>query len=375
MPNIRSLPALGLALLLTGQYLLAQAPATPPASKAAEPAAKAEAKPIEPPTEAELALDEAVKKVRDLRSVSAEVAQSADMLGQRFAIKGRYLKAPDNRFRLELRVSGNGVGAGQMVQVSDGKTLWDYQQVLDASRCQTMKLDQVLKKLEAPEFNAEFREQVMGSLGLAGPDALLAGLRKAIKFDRKESASLDVQLGKDQVEARDVWVLRGEWQDREALVDPRKGATLPATGPLPPYVPSLAVVWIGKQDGWPYKLQLEGRARSILTHPRQPTSENRTPAARGDGGPTQDRPSRLVLVYGNVQLNPQLGGADFAFQPPEPEKVVDTTKDILDGLDQKLNLEATKAEAAEKGETGGKDDPITPLSVPKLQSDAAKAPR
>ena len=367
MPNNRPAfgLALGLAFLLGAPALRAQTPGAAP--RADDPAAKADAAPAAPPTEAELALDEAITKVRDLKSVSAEVAQTADMLGQRFAVKGRYLKAPDHRVRLELRVSGTGVGAGQMVQVSDGKTLWDYQQVLDASRCQTMKIDQVLKKLEAPEFTPEFRQQVLGSLGLAGPDALLAGLRKAIRFEGKEPGTLDVQVGKDKVETREVWVLRGEWKDRESLTDPRKGPALSATGPIPPYVPSLAILWIGKQDGWPYKVQLDGRVPTILSQPRRPTPPNRTPAARPDGGPAQDRPSRLVLVYGNVQLNPRLGGADFAFQPPEPDKVLDTTKEILDGLDQKIAAEANKAEAADKGDPASKGEPLPELSAPKLQ--------
>ena len=364
MPKNRLFFTLGLALLIP-TTLPAQAPPTGPT--VATPVAP----PPSPATEAEVALDEAIKKVRGLESVSAEVVQSADMLGQRFTIKGRYLKAAGHRVRLELRITDLGDSAGQMVQVCDGETFWDYQRVLDGSRCQTMKIGELLKKLEAPEFTADFREQVLAGMGFAGPEALLAGLRKAIKFDRKEPGTLAVQIGKDRTETREVWVLRGEWQDRDALTGPRN-TPLPAGMPPPPYVPSLATVWLGRQDGWPYKVQLEGRARSLLLQGRQPNAEGRpVPIPRADKLPPQERPSRLILIYGNLVLNPKLGAADFAFQPPDPASVVDQTKEALDGLEQRKtaiqNENRQKAEA-EKAES----TPAVP--VPKLQPEAEKTP-
>ncbi len=370
MPNLRPSLLLGSLLLLTSSVGFAQTPPpTPSEASKAEPAA--------PPTEAELALDEAIAKVKGLASVSADVAQSADMLGQKFTIKGRYLKAPGYRSRLELSVTGLADGGGQMVQVSDGTTLWDFQQVLNASRCQTLRIDQVVKKLEAPEFAGEFRDQVIASLGFGGPESLLTGLRKAIHFEQKEAGTLDVQAGATGTESRDVWVLRGEWQDREALLekDPRK-ARPPTVGPLPPYVPSLAVAWIGRNDGWPYKIQLEGRALSVLSQPRlgkpgAPPAASRPANSRG-----KDLPSRLVLLYGNVNLNPALGPADFAFAPPDPNRVADSTKELLDRLDQKLNSlqnEEAKGDNA-GGSTPTPGDTLTPeIGVPKLD-DPVSAP-
>ena len=374
MPNNRPRLLLGSLVLLASTYSFAQDSSSP----AGGPPAAGEKPKVEaaPPTEAELALDEAIKKIKDIPSVSADIAQSADFLGQRFTIKGRFLKAPGLRYRMELTVSGLAAGGGQMIQVSDGQTLWDFQQVLNANRCQTLRIDEVNKKLQAPEFTAEFRDQVLDSLGFAGPEALLTGLRKAIRFEHKEAGTLEIQGGKGGTESRDVWVLRGEWQDREALIDkdPRKARPMPATGPMPPYVPSLAVAWIGRTDGWPYKIQLEGRAPSILSQPR-PGKPGAPPAAPKPGkGRNQDIPSRLVLLYGNVNLSPELGAADFAFSPPDPSRVTDSTKELLDRLDQKLNSlqneepkadEASKSRA-EKGETVVPEAAIPEIGVPKI---------
>jgi hypothetical protein len=50
--------------------------------------------PPQPPTEAEKLIDLAIKKVAGYSSVSADVVQNVDMIKQKFAVTGRYLKGP-----------------------------------------------------------------------------------------------------------------------------------------------------------------------------------------------------------------------------------------------------------------------------------------
>ena len=153
--------------------------------------------------------------------------------------------------------------------------------------------------------------------------------------------------------------MKGEWKDREALTGPGQ-PSLPPTGPLPPYVPSQATVSIGQKDGWPYKVQLDGRARSILMQPR-PTATDR-PVLTKPGPAAQERPSRLVLIYGNVKLNPSFGPADFFFQPPANAQVADLTKDLVEKLERKrLELE----EAGKKKAEAEKADTVPEVPVPK----------
>ena len=64
------------------------------------------AQPEEPPTEAERLIDAAIKKLAKLQSVAADLLEYVDMLDQKFTIKGRYLRAPNARVKLQLTVYG-----------------------------------------------------------------------------------------------------------------------------------------------------------------------------------------------------------------------------------------------------------------------------
>ncbi len=221
-------------------------------------AAPAEA-PAQPPTEAEKLIDQAIKKVAGYTSVAADMTQNVDMLKQKFAVKGRYLKAPSSRLYLKLTVTGLPDSSGTLLQICDGDTLWDYQQILESQSYRKMSIKPVLERLNSPDIDAKTRDLFMSQIGFSGPEALLVGLRKSIRFDQKEEGELD---------GKPVWILRGTWLNRTGFVGPDQ-RPLPAMGPLPAYVPSLATLYLGKNDGWPYKLILVGKQSSILQEPRR----------------------------------------------------------------------------------------------------------
>ena len=81
----------------------------------------------EPPTEAERAIDEAIRKIAKLQSVAAKLEQDVDMLNQKFKITGRYLKAPNIATSTCCSRSPRGcpIRAGSFLQVCDGETLWE----------------------------------------------------------------------------------------------------------------------------------------------------------------------------------------------------------------------------------------------------------
>ena len=210
--------------------------------------------PAQPPTEAEKLIDQAIKKVASYTSVAADMTQNVDMLKQKFAVKGRYLKAPSSRLYLKLTVTGLPDSSGTLLQICDGETLWDYQQILESQSYRKMSIKPVLERLNSPDIDAKTRDLFMSQIGFSGPEALLVGLRKSIRFDQKEEGVLD---------GKAVWILRGTWLNRTGFVGPDQ-RPLPAMGPLPAYVPSLATLYLGKDDGWPYKLILVGK---IGPHP------------------------------------------------------------------------------------------------------------
>src|SRR4051794_32361216 len=98
----RIIPTVGISLLIP-LWVWAQGPAPEAPAGAVTPTAAA---PAAPPTEAEKLLDEAAQKVGALESVSADLVQQAEMLKQKFVVKGRYLKATNGRVSLRTAVTG-----------------------------------------------------------------------------------------------------------------------------------------------------------------------------------------------------------------------------------------------------------------------------
>jgi hypothetical protein len=358
MPKNRIIPAIAVALIVP---LWAWAQGTPTEAVPTTAAAATKEAPPEPPTEAELALDEAARKVAALQTVSADVVEKVEMLGEKFAIEGRYLKAPERRVYLRLAVSGLPDSSGMMLLVCDGQTLWDHRQVFETNiYTRFTRVDEIMAKLKSPDLDDATRDQLSAQLGLAGPDVLLVGLRRAIKFDQKESDTLD---------GRPVWVLRGNWRDRTGLLGPNQ-QPLPALAPLPAYIPSLATVYVGKEDGWPYKVLLVGQARTILedTRPRGP-----------DGRPIGPRSliqkalvSRIELAYQNVKLNTEVAATEFAIpQPPPNASVDDNTQAILNELEKAVQVRAAEKKAAEAGKD---DNAVLDQSIPVPKAAPAPLP-
>ncbi len=269
----------------------------------AQPGAPAVEKPEEPPTPAERDIDAAIKKVAGLKSVSADLVEEINMLNQKYSIKGSYRKGPNNLVYLRLTVSGLADSEATSLQVCDGETLWDYQVVLSSPFYRKMSIKPILERLHSPELNPALRDQAIAQMGMSGPETLLLGLRKALKFNLKEESELD---------GKKVWKFRGIWRSRQGLVG-LDGRPVAASGFLPLYIPMDATLYLGKEDGWPYQLVLVGRKASILESRR----------TGPDGRPANVKrpidkaiPSEIKLVYKDVKLNTKLRLEEFAFQAP-----------------------------------------------------------
>lgn len=353
MPTNRIVPALAVAALLP---VLAWAQVLGPAPAPVTPAPAAEA----PPTEAEKILDAAIEKLKAIETVKATIRQDVSMLGQQFTVEGQYLRAPDYRVYLQLRVNGLGNSDGTMLQVSDGSVLWDYQEALDQPIIRKKELTPILQKVQNSELDPELREQVISQLGFAGPEALLAGLRQAAEFNQKEEGELG---------GTKVWIIRGRWKDRAALSAPGQ-PPLPPTGPLPPYVPSLVYVWVGQEDGWPYRVELSGRMLSVMERKdiREIGPDGR-PIGRPMTLPDQT-PTEIVLTYHDVALNSTLDPQEFFWTPPQGVRVLDETQGIVASLDAMLAQQAAqrRAEAAQEPELPGS------LTIPTPPADLPEPP-
>ena len=332
MPYSRLIPIVAVGLLVP-LLALAQAPAPAPAPVAAP----------EGPTMAENQLNAAIIKVRIMERIAAEIEQDVDMLNQKFKLEGNYYKDTNFRVRLKLNLVGLGDTGSTMLQVCDGKVLWDYQKVLSMQSYRKRELAPILKKLEDPNIDAFFRVMVISQLGFGGPEAMMTGLSKAVKFD---------QVSEDKIDGVEVWVLGGTWRDRSNLMGPGDRPLAP-TAPLPPYIPSNVQIYVGKVDGWPYKIKMVGNAPSLLeedTRARDPATGRPVGVKKA---PPKVTPSQITLIYKLLpqdKIKPEL----FFFQPPADIKsasVMDDTEQFLAQLDVYIQnqINQKKAEAA-KGE-------------------------
>ena len=250
------------------------------------------------------------------------------MLKQSFSIKGRYLKAPSSRIYLKLTVTGLPDSSGTMLQVCDGETLWDYQQILESQNYRKLSIKPIFEQLNSPEIDTKTRDMIMTQLGFAGPEALLVGLRRSVKFDQKEEDTLD---------GKPVYVLRGTWRSRNGLIGPDQ-RPLPPTGPLPAFVPSLATLYLGQKDGWPYKMILVGKVPTILQDTRRIGPDGRPIGSRSSIEKVE--PSTIRLSYTNVQLDSAIRPEEFAFQAPPGATVEDNTEPTLKIMKQAIEIQA-----------------------------------
>ncbi len=316
--------------------------------------------PEEPPTPAERIIDEAIAKVAQLKSVAAKVVETVDMLNQHLTIRGNYLKAPDHRVYLRLAVSGPPETGGQALQVCDGETLWDYQDVLETKSYRKFSIKPIVERLNSPELDPKIKEQALSQMGLAGPETLLVGLRQTFRFETREESTLD---------GKPVWILRGKWKSRQGLTGP-DNRPVEQMKMLPPYIPGIVALYLGKDDAWPYKLVLQGQKPSVVmdlkAHPEMDTRK-RGPDGRPIGSlssiETVD-PTKITLEYTDVKLNANINVAEFFFQAPPAASVEDSTEMIVKALDMAIKSQVDK----KREEAARKDGTVLdqPLTVPEL---------
>ena len=342
-PTIRVTLATAIALVGTAGWIArAQGPA-PAANPAAAPPADPAASAFPPvATPAELILDQAIDALRKMDRVAAKIHQKVDMLNQKFEIQGEYFKEVGHKVRLKLDLTGLAGADATMLQVSDGKTRWDYQKVFTRANYRKLDLVPVLDRLKNPALDPTFRDLVTANLGFGGPEALLRGFRRDARFDQTENTTRD---------GRKVVIVRGTWTKRDGLLGNRNQMLSP-TAPLPPYIPSIIQITLGEDDHWPYEVQMIGKVPSgvALEEDLRPIGQDGRPIGVKRPAPKID-PSRLTLEY-TLQSPDTITPGQFVFQAPtDPSNPVeDDTEKFLALLDQSIAAETERknAEAAKK---------------------------
>jgi len=295
--------------------------------------------PPEPPTLAENVLTKTVIELRLRTRIAAEIVQDVDMLSQKFRLEGNYYRDTGHRIRLQLNLKDVGDSGSTMLQVCDGKILWDYKKVLGMESYNRRDISLILKRLQDPALDDPFRNLVSTNLGFGGPEAMLSGLQLAVKFD---------QFAEEKLDGVDSYVLGGSWRDRSKLMGPNDRPLGP-TAPLPPYVPSNVRVFIDKANFWPYRVVMIGAVPSEMFQAdvRQIDAASGRPIGIKKAPPKVD-PTQITLNYKLLPVSEIRSGL-FAFNAPaNAANLKDDTDEFLGQLDGFIQQESSrkKAEAA-----------------------------
>ena len=116
-------------------------------------------------------------------------------------------------------------------------------------------------------------------------------------------------------------------------------------------------LYLGKDDGWPYKLVLVGRKPSRVYDTRKKGPDNRPIGSQRSIEKIE--PSRIELIYSDVKLNVQIRVEEFAFTAPSTANPEDNTQAIINSLDNALQMEAARKNA----EAAKKDEPLLEKSI------------
>jgi hypothetical protein len=291
------------------------------------------------------------------------------MLNQKFKLEGSYYKDFTNGFkvRLELKLVGLGDTGSRMIQVGDGKVLWDLQEVLKTRIYRKKDIVPIMKKLDESNLDPFLKSLVIANLGFGGPEAMMSGLRKAVRFD---------QIDSDKLDGVDVWVIGGTWVDRSKLLGMNE-RQLPPTAPLPPYVPSSVRIFVGKENGWPYKIVMVGSKPSMIVEDARAIDPMSGRPVGVKKAPPKVDPTQITLLYKllpTTEINPRL----FFFDKPDnvpATSVKDETEEFMAQLDLLIqNDTANKKTAAAKAA----EEPVfktDPLKVGAPQSDSDSFPQ
>ena len=349
MPAIRPVAALVILLILPLRAW-SQVPAPEPAP-AQDPTAATVPAVAPAPQSGALAgnvLIDTIIKLRQRARIAARIEQTVDMLNQKFELRGFYFKDTGNRVRLQLDLQGAGENGSTMLQVCDGKILWEYQKVMGMKNYRKREIVPILKKLEEPGLDDDFRIQVMTQLGFGGPEALLSGFQNAIAFDQFADVTDPADKETGGVAS---FVLGGKWKDRTGLFGPNDRPLRP-TDSLPPYIPANIRIFVDKANAWPYRVEMIGNPPPLIAEDtREVDKATGRTIGRAKPQPKVDL-TKITLKYSLLPESEIKPDEQFVFATPrDVTNLVDETEAFLADLDRviqyKLNEKKAKEAASE----------------------------
>jgi len=249
-------------------------------------------------------LEQAILALESRRSVSAKIRYSVDLMGQRPVGSGVYSEQRSERgllLRFETRFQLAGEPSS-LLQVCDGRYLWVYQKLGDQESLSRIDVARVEQELEESGEIGKIAD-VGWWPGLGGLTRLLRALHATFEFTSVEEAQLADKAGPVP-----VWRLRGEWKPEKLakwLPNERKAGQngrAPDLSELPRHLPDHVVLYLGKTDRFPYRIEYR----------------RRTPSDQEAEGGSEDR-SLVTMELFERNLNASIHPANFLYSPGDLE--------------------------------------------------------
>jgi hypothetical protein len=158
---------------------------------------------------------------------------------------GRYLTAPQGRFRLDLATEADGT-TGTCQVINDGTTVWQALRIAPGpwTNCQRYRIKDVLRQLNRPDTPDAVRDDFLRKQNCAGMLVLLPALRERMTWFRREAVRRDGRL---------LLKLSGTWKPEyvaAALV--RQGR------PWPDALPRQCRLYLDPTTAWPHRFEWWG---------------------------------------------------------------------------------------------------------------------
>lgn len=232
-------------------------------------------------------------------AVSAHVTQSVRLFGQEVIGSGSYFEQRSNQglqYRLELNVQTKvDEQPSSLLEVCDGRFLWNYRKLQGAETLSRLDLAELEQKIEEAGTTARLRAMDQWP-GLGGLPGLLHSFDRAFVFEAPESVLLQPQFP--------AWKLEGRWranvlakalQGEQNNSEQQRGVQLEQ---LPQHLPNCVILFLGKDDLFPYSIvfyRLPGSTTTIKAKPN-------------------DRPA-IRINLSKVRFNEPIHAGQFAYKP------------------------------------------------------------
>ncbi len=223
--------------------------------------------------------------------------QKVRLPGLSFEAEGTYLRAPDNRLRMEVRTRV-GVGVGELLTVNDGGNLWQAHRVGNGPWARVTRLElkgvyDTLNGAGVPRLREEFFEGPT----LSGIGPLVHTLRGCLIWVKQETVH---RPGGGRLELTGVWP------------KPRLDELAPRNKPWPTGLPRRCVLSLDAATLWPHRVEWWG--------PREGGDGEEVLAEMEFRNPVVNRPPP-----------PDRCAGAFSFDPGETE-VENRTEDVMNRL-------------------------------------------